>query len=343
MLQEAQQLRGLLVGRGRLADAAQERLSVVFQQGDIVEGGGIEHDVGVLLEGENVAHLATAHGGPAEDVVLRRNAAGAVVPHDTAQQALVRGGAVVLLAARQGGEGGNIDIEDAVARDVRRQGGVKGVDAFHEEHVAVLQAETVAIEDAVSLLEVELRDLHLTACEQVGELLVEESHVHGAERFVVTLAVLVDGRIVAVDEVVVQFDYLGLEPQHAGLLGDAQRRTGLAAGGGARHHHDLATATPPEDLVGRLGVLALLTGFAEVDQFDGLSGFEGLIDFLQGVDAYGLAPLFVLRTRGFNLGHKSSFKKGPVTDAGLAAICSGVPIATILPPAAPPSGPMSIR
>ena len=28
----------------------------------------------------------------------------------------------------------------------------------------------------------------------------------------------------------------------------------------------------------------------------------------QGVDADGLAPLFVLRTRGFNLGHNNSFK-----------------------------------
>ena len=39
--------------------------------------------------------------------------------------------------------------------------------------------------------------------------------------------------------------------------------------------------------------------------------------------------------------YKISFKNGPVTEAGLAANCSGVPWATILPPARPPSGPRS--
>ena len=39
----------------------------------------------------------------------------------------------------------------------------------------------------------------------------------------------------------------------------------------------------------------------------------------------------------------ASARNGPVTDPLSAAICSGVPWATILPPPLPPSGPMSIR
>ena len=39
----------------------------------------------------------------------------------------------------------------------------------------------------------------------------------------------------------------------------------------------------------------------------------------------------------------TSFRKGPVTDWGLAASSSGVPVATTYPPFRPPSGPMSIR
>ena len=39
---------------------------------------------------------------------------------------------------------------------------------------------------------------------------------------------------------------------------------------------------------------------------------------------------------------KYFFKNFPVSDSGFLEICSGVPIATILPPASPPSGPKSI-
>ena len=110
---------------------------------------------------------------------------------------------MVLLAARQGGQGGDVDIEDAVARDVRREVRIEGVDAFHEEDVAILQAQRVAGEDAVALLEVELRELHLLAGQQVVELLVQEGDVHRGQRFVVALAVLVDRGVLAVHEIVV--------------------------------------------------------------------------------------------------------------------------------------------
>ena len=39
----------------------------------------------------------------------------------------------------------------------------------------------------------------------------------------------------------------------------------------------------------------------------------------------------------------TSFRNGPVTESGFRAICSGVPSATIIPPALPPSGPISKR
>ncbi len=39
---------------------------------------------------------------------------------------------------------------------------------------------------------------------------------------------------------------------------------------------------------------------------------------------------------------KTFFKYFPVCEAGFAAICSGVPRATICPPPFPPSGPISI-
>ena len=50
---------------------------------------------------------------------------------------------------------------------------------------------------------------------------------------------------------------------------------------------------------------------------------------------------FVLRPSLDMTIYSISRRNGPVTEAGSAASCSGVPCATIVPPFFPPSGPMS--
>ena len=99
----------------------------------------------------------------------------------------------------------------------------------------------------------------------------------------------------------------------------------------------------PVDLVGHACVFSLLTRFAEVDELDALAFRKGLVEFVESVDPDGFAPVVVLLPGGFNLCHNISFKYFPVTESGSSATSSGVPHATMRPPLAPPSGPMSIR
>ena len=103
----------------------------------------------------------------------------------------------------------------------------------------------------------------------------------------------------------------------------------------------------PEYLVRNLCVLALLPGFTEVYKSYGLAVGQHAVEFFDSVDAHRGAPVGILPAGSLDLGkfytHSISFKYGPVTEFASAETCSGVPVATILPPLRPPSGPMSMR
>ena len=208
------------------------------------------------------------------------------------------------LAAGQGRQGGDVHVEDALLVHVVGQGGIQGVDAFHKQYVVALQLHSArGVQDAAPFLEVEFGDDDFAPGEQVVEVLVEQFHVHSAEGFEIVFAVFVLGGLLAGLEVVVEFYHLGGDAEHAALLRDAEGAAGLAAGTGAGHHHDAAFLAAPEYLVCSFCVLAFLPGFAEVDEFDGVSAVDDFVDFLQGVDSDGGAPVFVLLPGCFNFSH----------------------------------------
>ena len=94
--------------------------------------------------------------------------------------------------------------------------------AFHHKNVVWLEPHPVSVVFLVAFHEVELRELHLLACEQGVELAVEQLHVHRPETFEILLAVLIQRGLFPFDEIIVQFYDLGVEPQYPALLGDAQ-------------------------------------------------------------------------------------------------------------------------
>ena len=109
--------------------------------------------------------------------------------------------------------------------------------------------------------------------------------------------------MLAVHEIIVQLYHLGVQAQHLALLCDAQRAAGLAAGGRPGHHHDLGLLLVPEDLVGNLGILALLTRLAEVYEAYGLPVGKHAVQLFDGVDTHCRTPVGILAAGRFDLGN----------------------------------------
>ena len=201
-------------------------------------------------------------------------------------------------------------MEDPVLVHCACEGGVEGVDAFHEEHVVLFQLHAArGVELAAAFLEVELGNEYLLAGEQVVEVLVQELHVHGPQALEVVVAVLVARGVLTVAEVVVQFYDLGGQPEHVALLGDAQGAAGLSAGTRTGDHHYPRLVPAPVDLVRGLGVFALLTRLAEVYQRDGVAVRDYVVNLLYRVNSDGGAPVLVLLPCCFDLCH-ISFSSG---------------------------------
>ena len=217
VVEELQHAGGLGVGWGRRRDPAQERLGVVFQDGQLEDVGRIEDGVGILLEREDVAVLPASDALPPHDCVLRNDATGAVVTDHATEHSVVGGGDVVVFVDGEGCESRCIDTEDLGRVDSRYHGRIQGMDTLHDEDVLLVELHHVAAEATPSFLEVEAGNFDRLAFQELVELLSEEVQVHGAQCLEVILAFLVDRRAVSVDEVVVQFDDLRVHPEDAAL------------------------------------------------------------------------------------------------------------------------------
>ena len=97
---------------------------------------------------------------------------------------------------------GNLDF--FIARQHVGQGIVQSVEAFDDDGLAFLQDDRLFVEIAMARDEVEAGQMDFLALVEVVDLLVEEGHVDGPQRFEVIAAVGVLRRIFAVIEVVVQ-------------------------------------------------------------------------------------------------------------------------------------------
>ena len=182
---------------------------------------GVEDSVGVFLEREDVAVLASADALPHGDGVLRIDAAGAVVTDHASEHAVVRCGYVVVLVDGEGREGGSIHAEDLRAVDIRNHGRIQRMDAFHDEDVLFMKLHLIAFEELASLLEIETRDLDFLARKKVIELLAEKLEVHGPETFEVIFSVFVARGELSVYKVVIKLDYLRIEAEDTALKGEA--------------------------------------------------------------------------------------------------------------------------
>ena len=97
------------------------------------------------------------------------------------------------------------------------------MDSLHNEYILLFEFHPVALESADASLEVESWNLHLLAREQVVQLCIEKIEVHRMKRLEVIVPVLVLRSVLAIDEIVVKFDDLRVQPENLALLRETER------------------------------------------------------------------------------------------------------------------------
>ena len=104
------------------------------------------------------------------------------------------------------------------------------MDAFDEQNGAFGDVDFVSAVFAHAGFEVVGREVDDFACESALEVGVEEGEVEGVEAFVVVFAVFVAGRVVAVDEVVVERNHLRFHQARHQLDGEPLCGGGFSGG-----------------------------------------------------------------------------------------------------------------
>ena len=134
------------------------------------------------------------------------------------------------------------------------------------------------------------------AGEKALQVVVEESEVDGFERFVVVLAVGVARGLVSVDEIVVERDEHGIQPQDAQLDAQTLGRGGLAArrGAGDEYHARSLRAVGRGDRVGDARQPFLVEGFGDLDELRGVARQHLGVEPADGRYAHDVDPLLVL-------------------------------------------------
>lgn len=125
-------------GDGNLLE---KRFGVGAEESQLVEEGRVEHDVGVLLIGEDVLHLAGADTAPTFERVEGAVAAEVVVADDASDEAVVAAVEDVLAVDGNLGESGDVDLELKFVGDGSGELGVEGVDAFDDEDAVGVELE----------------------------------------------------------------------------------------------------------------------------------------------------------------------------------------------------------
>ena len=246
-----------------LGDFPEQRFRLYFQRPEFVREGGIEHGVRFLLVGHDVLLLPGEHALPALDGLQGRVIAVLVIPHHAAQQPVVRRVDEVVVVDGDGGQRGDEYLEQGLGGQQTGQLRVQPVDAFHDDDIVLSYAELLPVVKALSRLEGELGDFHFLACQQPLDVVGERVYVERVDAFVVIFAVLVAGRVLPVDKIIVQGQVDRTDAVYHQLDGKPFAERGFPGGGGTCNEHHLHLPLPCFDLVGNLGYFLLVQGFAD--------------------------------------------------------------------------------
>ena len=115
-------------------------------------------------------------------------------------------------------------MEDSFPVNVRSEVGIQSVYAFHNEYVILLEFQEIAVIDLLALGEQEMGNFDSLAIKQFVDLAVEELCVHCPETFEIRLAVRSERGQLAVHEIIVQLDDLGIQSEDSALESDSEGR-----------------------------------------------------------------------------------------------------------------------
>ena len=205
----------------------QQRDDVALEHGDLVGERGVEYRVRVVLIREDVAERAAHDGGPLLERRLGGMSARPRVAHEAADEPRVRRAEPVVeiyVRARQRADENFIFF---IRGDALRQPAVEAVDALDDEQLVRREAHLPPLR-ALAGEEVELRNVHLFARKQSGNLFVDELEVERLERLEVRPAVAVERRALAVYEIVVELERPRAYTRGEQLDAQTARRGGLA-------------------------------------------------------------------------------------------------------------------
>ena len=274
-------------------DFGEEGFGVGLEGGEFVVEGGVEGEVGFLLEGEDPGFFAAADAGPHGHGFEGGVAAELVVADEAADEAVVGGGDAVVGVEVELGEGADVNFEFALGGDGFGEAGVEAVDAFEDDDLVGGEGEGFAFEFHAAGFEVEAGHVDGLAGVEGVEMLVEEGEVDGFDVFEVVVAFFVAGGVFAVDEVVVDGDGDGSEAVDAELDGEAFGEGGLAGGGGSGDEDVADVVAAGGDFVGDAGDFLFVEGFGDADEVGAFFGGDDFVEASDGVDVEDAAPLFV--------------------------------------------------
>ena len=167
------------------------------------------------------------------------------------------------------------------------------MDALDHQHLIVVQLESATALLAASRLEVVARQFHLLAPEEGVHLLVEQRQVQGVQVFVVVVALLVAGRLVAVDEIIIQRDGYRFDAVDGQLYRQSLAGGRLAAAAGTGNENQ-ADAPALGYLVGDTGNLLLLQGLADLYELGREPLVDDLVQVADGTQSEDVLPAVVL-------------------------------------------------
>ena len=266
---------------GDLVHRLFQGVGVVGKHRHLVGQGGVDDDIGPVLEGGDVLLLAPAHIIPhqkgfqkvcAPEIIVTDRPAGN--PHPGALEPQ-------FLPLQHVGAGG--DVQAGGLRVTAEDVVIEGVDALENGDLVLVQlqkgAPAVVAHLAGKLI---LGHHHPLAPGQLGESLVQQVQVQQHRRLVVDVPLGGAGGGLAVEGliVVVHGDGVGVHPPALQLLLQLEGGGGLARAGGAGQQHDGADLHPLQNTVHRRVNAALIGGVAGLQKSLGI-GAEALVDLLQ--------------------------------------------------------------
>ena len=198
-------------------------------------------------------------------------------------------------------QAGDVDAESLPGGQPLDQSRVEPVDAFQHDDLVRMEPHRLA-RLALARQEIIVRELHFLPGDQPAQVLRETPAVQGVHRLEIGVALLVQGRLVPVDEVIVHLQRERGEPARQELDRQALREGGLAGGRrpGDQDHPRLVL------LVGDLGRdggdLPLVQRFRNQDHLAHAVVLDGLVQRPHAGDVQPGEPVAVLPESDQQLG-----------------------------------------